>query len=144
MKAYAIYGEQDSGKSTACFNIYNLLLKAGGIVKKSDPATVTNPSKPPKADFTVLIDFHGKTILITSAGDFGTTVAANIQQAIGVQPDYFIFTIRKGSRYKASVNHLQNTINSNVIFLTLPRPLSPQDKVNNETEIANQLLNLLV
>lgn len=95
-------------------------MRAGGTVKKSDPATVTAPSQPPKADFTALIIYHGKTILITSAGDFGITVAANIQQAIGVQPDYFIFTIRKGTRYKACVNHLQNTINSNITFLHSP------------------------
>ncbi|MDE7426652.1 MAG: hypothetical protein K2M79_02480 [Muribaculaceae bacterium] len=144
MKASAIYGEQNAGKSTACFKLYEMLLKAGGKVIKSQPAVICNPSQPPKADFMVLIAINGKTILITSGGDFGSTVAANIQHAISVQPDYFIFTIRKGTHYVAAVGHLQNIINNNVKYITLHKAQTQQEQDNNETQIAIQIFNQLL
>lgn len=142
MKAFAIYGKPDVGKSTACYKLYQLLIQSSARVIFTDPTKIENPSVS-KNDFKVMLEYHGKKILITSDGDDCSIIANNIDKAIADNPDFFIFAVRSGVWYKASVTRLQAITQSPVNFLSLPPAQSDMDQNNNEEQIAMSIFNLL-
>lgn len=144
MDAFAIYGQQNVGKSTACYKLYLQLLQAGATVLQSSPSVVTDPSKT-KKDFCVTLGYHGKTVLIMSDGDDSSIIERNINYAIATQPDKFIFAVRSRIWYRTSVARLKIAAGCTVRFFTLPALQIVPDPVQdvNEMQIANSIFKLI-
>lgn len=142
MNVFVIYGKQDSGKSTACYKLLELLVQSSAQTLYFDQPDVNTPL-PPGKDFKAMLEFQQKKILITSDGDNCSIIANNINRAIAQQPDDFILAIRSRTHYKASLSKLQAGPNNHVRFFSMPESHTIAEWNKEETQTALSIFNLL-
>lgn len=138
MNTFIVYGDANVGKSTACYKLYCLLLQAGAMVVYSQPTTIENPAKTGK-DFYVILRYLGKMVLITSDGDDKSIIEQNVDRAITVLPDYFIFAVRSRIWYRTSVARLKAATNTSEKYFTLIECKDNSEKDTKETQIASSI-----
>lgn len=132
MLTLTIYGESNSGKTTTCHILLELLIEAGAekvIYDKVD-----------ESDFQAIIHFNGIIIAIYSAGDGKFFISKGVEFAFESKCRIFINTVSKRSWYGDSLRELYDGIEWNQHF----RHIETFDESHRQKQIDEALARQLL
>ena len=128
-KVIVIKDEQNQGKTTTMWLLLKALEQDNGIIKNLHDLNNDRPMAMPQTipssgflvDFHAFVEWHGKSIVLNSRGDYVKTIVDDTTWALDeLKPDYLICAVRWNSRnnkYWNAFNQVcPNTVYERVCF----------------------------